>query len=313
MVAFVINRLLTTIPVMGFVALFVFALLHLAPGDPAGVIAGADATPEDVARIYAALNLDRPVHEQFAQWVWRLLQGDFGVSVFTNVPVLELILQRIEPTLSLALTTIVFSVVLAIPLGTLAAWRSGSVSDQAVMVFSVFGFAIPTFVLGYCLIYLLSSKLALFPVQGFVSIQEGLGPFLLHITLPTIMLGTSYMVLITRITRASVLEVLGEDYIRTARAKGVSEQSVLLRHALRNAAVPIITVIGLGFAFLVSGVVITESVFNIPGIGRLTVEAILKRDYPVIQGLILLIAGVYVLINTATDIVYAFFDPRIRY
>ncbi len=313
MLKFIIKRLFSTIPVMGFVALFVFSLLHLAPGDPSGILAGEDATPEDLALMHEALRLDRPLYEQFALWVGDLLRGDFGTSIFTNRPVLELIGQRVEPTISLALVTLVFSVVLAIPLGTFAAWRAGSLTDRSVMVFSVLGFSIPTFVFGYVLIYVFSLKLGTFPVQGFVSIRDGIGPFFSHLVLPTIMLGTSFMVLVTRITRASVMEVLSEDYIRTAKAKGVKDRTVLTKHALRNAAVPIVTVVGLGFAFLVSGVVITESVFNIPGIGRLTVEAIAKRDYPVIQGIILIVSAVYVVINTMTDIIYAYFDPRIRY
>jgi len=313
MFKFTIKRLFSAIPVMGFVALFVFSLLHLAPGDPSGILAGEDATPEDLALMHEALRLDRPLYEQFVFWVGDLLQGDFGTSIFTNRPVLELIGQRVEPTISLALVTLVFSVILAIPLGTFAAWRAGSLTDRAVMVFSVLGFSVPTFVFGYVLIYIFSLKLGTLPVQGFASIREGIGPFFSHLALPTIMLGTSFMVLVTRITRASVMEVLSEDYIRTAKAKGVKDRIVLTKHALRNAAVPIVTVVGLGFAFLVSGVVITESVFNIPGIGRLTVEAIAKRDYPVIQGVILIVSALYVVINTATDIIYAYFDPRIRY
>ena len=313
MVTFIAKRLLAMIPVMVVVALVVFLILHLTPGDPAGVIAGDDGTPEDIARIRAALGLDRALHVQLGLWFWNLLQGDLGISVFSNFPVTELIAQRVEPTLSLALTTIAFAVLVAVPLGTLAAWRSGMLIDRAVMLVAVLGFSVPSFVLGYCLIYVFSLKLGLLPVQGFVSIREGFWPFLRTILLPTLMLGTVYMVLIARITRASVLEVLEEDYIRTARAKGVSEGLVLMRHALRNAAVPIVTVIGFGVALLISGVVITESVFNIPGIGRLTVDAILKRDYPVIQGIILLVSGIYVLINTAIDILYAYLDPRIRY
>lgn len=313
MVGFIVRRVLATIPVMLVVALVVFLLLHLAPGDPAGIIAGDDGSPEDIARIRAAMGLDRPLPVQLWLWFGSLIQGDFGTSVFSNLPVMTLVSQRLEPTVSLALTTIIFAVLVAVPLGTIAAWRSGMLMDRLVMIFTVLGFSVPSFVLGYCLIYVFSLKLHILPVQGFVSIREGLWPFLRTIILPTVMLGTVYMVLIARITRASVLEVLQEDYIRTARAKGLSEALVLLRHALRNAAVPIVTVVGFGIALLISGVVITESVFNIPGIGRLTVDAILKRDYPVIQGIILLVSGTYVLVNTAIDILYAFLDPRIRY
>lgn len=310
---FILKRLAATIPVMGFVALFVFMLLHLTPGDPAGVIAGQDATAEDIARIRTTLGFDRPVHEQFVIWVGNIIRGDLGVSVFSNVPVAQLILQRVEPTVSLAITTIIFSVLIAVPLGTIAAWKAGTSIDRTVMILAVLGFSVPAFVLGYCLIYVFALQAGLFPVQGFVSIREGFLPFLRSIALPTIMLGTSYMVLITRIARASVLEVLEEDYVRTARAKGVRESSVLIRHALRSAAVPIVTVIGLGFAFLISGVVITETVFNFQGIGRLTVDAIAKRDYPVIQGVILVVSFLYVIINTIIDITYAYLDPRIRF
>ncbi|MFQ5984328.1 MAG: ABC transporter permease [Alphaproteobacteria bacterium] len=313
MYAYVLRRLLATIPVAGVVAVFVFLLLHLAPGDPAAVIAGNYAMPEDVARIRAKLGLDEPVHLQFTTWIWHLLQGDLGDSIFSDIPVTRLIGQRLEPTLSLAVTSMIVAIVLAVPMGVLAAWRAGSWIDYLVMIFAVLGFSIPVFVIGYILIYGFSIQVQIFPVQGFVSISEGVLPFLRSITLPSFALGLLYAALIARITRASVLEVLAQDYIRTAHAKGLSSRVVLNRHAVKNAAVPIVTIIGIGIALLLGGVVVTESVFNIPGLGRLVVDSILHRDYPVIQGLILMFAGVYLLINLIVDISYTFLDPRIRY
>ena len=299
---------------MGVVALFVFLMLRLSPGDPAAVIAGDYATAEDIARIRERLGLDEPIVVQFFQWLGNLLQGDLGISIFTNLPVTTLIAQRLEPTIMLTLTTLTFTILVAVPLGTLAAWKAGSLIDRAVMIFAVAGFSIPVFVLGYMLIYQFSIEWRWLPVQGYKSIfEDGVGPFFRHITLPTLTLSVIYIALIARITRASVLEILQEDYVRTARAKGQSETKVLLRHALRNAAVPIVTVIGLGVALLIGGVVVTESVYNIPGLGRLVLDAVLKRDYPIIQGLILLFSFVYILINLMIDLLYTVFDPRIRY
>ena len=298
---------------MGVVALFVFLLLHLSPGDPATVIAGDYASPEDIARIRAQLGLDQPLYIQFTTWVGQLVHGDLGVSIFSNLPVSQLIMQRIEPTLSLAFFTLTIAIVVAVPLGVLAAWKAGSWIDRGVMAFSVLGFSTPVFVLGYALIYFFSLKLNFFPVQGYTSISEGLWPFLHRLILPSVTLSVIFIALFARITRASVMEILEEDYIRTARAKGLSNRTVLMRHALRNAAVPIITVIGIGFALLIGGVVVTESVFNIPGLGRLTVDAVLRRDYPVIQGIILVFSATYVLVNLIIDILYVALDPRIRY
>lgn len=313
MYGFILRRVLATIPVMGVVAVFVFLLLHLSPGDPATVIAGDYASPEDIARIRAQLGLDQPLHIQFATWIGRLLQGDLGISIFSNLPVATLIAQRLEPTLALAALTLVFAVLVAVPLGTIAAWKSGSLVDRFVMGFAVLGFSVPVFVLGYVLIYFLAIKLNVFPVQGYASISDGLLPFLHRLVLPSLTLSVIFIALIARITRASVLEVLSEDYVRTAYAKGLPERLVLLRHALRNAAVPIITVIGIGFSLLIGGVVVTESVYNIPGLGRLTVDAVLRRDYPVIQGIILVFSAAYVVVNLVIDLLYTVFDPRIRY
>jgi peptide/nickel transport system permease protein len=310
---FLTGRILATIPVMGVVATIVFLLLRLAPGDPAAILAGDVASPEQIAAIRTRLGLDQPIVVQFVDWIGRLLRGDLGTSIISNQPVTTLIAQRLEPTLALATTTILFAVIVAVPLGVISAWRHGTWIDRGVMTLSVLGFSIPVFVLGYLWIFGLAMELQWLPVQGYVSFRQGFWPFLERLILPTLTLSVIYIALIARITRASVLEVLGEDYIRTAHAKGVGERAVLTRHALRNAAVPIISVIGIGIALLISGVVITESVFNLPGLGRLTVDAVLARDYPVIQGVILLFSAVYIVINLAVDVSYTIFDPRIRY
>lgn len=313
MLAYTVRRILTTIPVMLFVALFVFSLLYLAPGDPAAIIAGDQATPADVERIRASLGLDRPFVVRFGEWLWQIMHGDLGTSIFTNLPVSHMIAQRIEPTTSLMVLTILFSIVVAIPLGVVAAWKHGTWIDRCVMVLAVFGFSTPVFVLGYLLAYLFALRLDWLPVQGFTSISQGLIPFLRSLALPTIALGLIYIALLARITRATMLEVLSQDYVRTAKAKGVGQRAVLFVHALKNAAVPIVTIVGIGVALLIGGAVITESVFAIPGLGRLTVDAILRRDYPVIQGVVLLFSFVYVLVNLAVDLLYTVFDPRIRY
>jgi peptide/nickel transport system permease protein len=313
MIAYIIRRLLAVVPVMTVVAVFVFFLLRWAPGDPAAIIAGDDATSEDIENIRIKLGLDRPVVEQFALWCWRMLQGDLGISIFSNLPVTQLIQQRLEPTLALTISTLLVAVSLAIPMGVLAAWKAKSLIDRFVMGFAVLGFAVPVFLAGYVLIYVFAVKLGWLPVQGYRPIAQGFWPFVQGLVLPSVALGTTYCALIARITRASMLEVLSQDYIRTAESKGLARPRILLLHALKNASVPIVTVIGIGIALLISGVVITETVFNIPGLGRLTVDAVLKRDYPIVQGLILVFAAAKVLVNLAIDISYAFLDPRIRY
>jgi peptide/nickel transport system permease protein len=313
MLGYLIRRVLASIPVMGVVALFVFLLLRITPGDPAAILAGDNATTAQLERIRTSLGLNEPLYLQFFTWVGKLLHGDLGVSLISNVPVLKLIGQRIEPSISIALSTIILSIVIAVPLGVIAAWKHGTWIDRFVMGLSVLGFSVPVFVIGYVLIQIFALDLRWLPVQGFHSITSGFGPFLQRIILPTISLSFIYVALIARMTRAAMLDVLGEDYVRTARAKGIGEWGVLLRHALRNAAVPVITVIGSGFALLISGVVVTESVFNLPGIGRLTVDSVLSRDYPVIQGMILLTSLVYVLVNLLIDVAYTLLDPRIRY
>jgi peptide/nickel transport system permease protein len=313
MFAYIVRRILATIPVMAVVALFVFSLLYIAPGDPAAVIAGDQATPADVERIRQSLGLDRPFLVRFGEWVWRILRGDLGVSIFTNLPVSTMIAQRVQPTLSLMVLTLLLAVTIAVPMGVVAAWRQGTLVDRAVMGFAVLGFSVPVFVVGYLLAYVFALELDWLPVQGYTSIDQGIWPWLENLILPAVALGGVYIALIARITRATMLEVLQQDYIRTARAKGAGQGSILFLHALKNAAVPIVTVIGIGIALLIGGAVVTESVFAIPGLGRLTVDAILRRDYPVIQGVVLLFSFVYVLVNLLIDILYTFLDPRIRY
>jgi peptide/nickel transport system permease protein len=313
MFAYTVRRVIATIPVMGVVALFVFSLLYLAPGDPAAIIAGDQATPDDVERIRASLGLDRPFLIRFTEWLFRVLQGDLGVSIFTNLPVAHMIKQRLEPTFSLMALTLAIALTFAIPMGVVAAWKHGTWIDRLVMLFAVLGFSVPVFVVGYLLAYTFALQLDWFPVQGYTPISNGLGGWLSNLMLPAIALGAVFIALIARITRATMLEVLSQDYVRTAKAKGVGQRAILFVHALKNAAVPIITIIGLGFAGLIGGAVVTESVFAIPGVGRLVVDAILRRDYPVIQGVVLMFSFVYVIVNLIVDLLYTVFDPRIRY
>jgi peptide/nickel transport system permease protein len=310
--AYIARRLLATLVVMAIVGVIVFLLLHLAPGSPAAIIAGDNATPAQIDLINHQLGLDRPLPVQFGFWAWNVLRGHFGTSIFSGVPVMELVVERLPATISLSLVTIVFAATLAVIAGVFAAWRAGGPLDRTLMAVAALGFSVPVFVVGYFLIYLFAITLRWLPVQGYVPLSRGLWPWLSHLLLPALALGLAYLALIARITRASVLEVLAEDYIRTARAKGASSLSQLFHHALRNAGVPIATVIGIGIALLISGVVLTETVFNIPGIGRLTVDAITNRDYPIIQGVMVIFSGVYVVINLMVDLSYTLIDPRIR-
>jgi peptide/nickel transport system permease protein len=313
MLTHIVRRIVATIPVMAIVALFVFSLLYIAPGDPAAVIAGDQASPEDIEKIRKGLGLDRPFLARFGEWTWHILQADLGTSMFTGLPVTTLIAQRLEPTLSLMVVTLILAVVTAVPMGVVAAWKAGTWIDRSLMAFAVFGFSVPVFVVGYLLAYVFALELDWFPVQGYTPLSSGFGPWLENLVLPAVALGCVYIALIARITRASMLEVLQQDYIRTARSKGMGQGGILFVHALKNAAVPIVTVIGIGIALLIGGAVVTESVFAIPGLGRLTIDAIVRRDYPVIQGVVLLFSFVYVLVNLAVDLIYTLLDPRIRY
>ena len=313
MISYVLRRLAATVPVLGFVGLFVFFLLRLTPGDPAILIAGDQATTQQIASIRAQLGLDKPLIEQLVAWAGQLAQGDLGRSVFSDMEVTRLIGMRVEPTAMLALVAIVMALAIALPLGTLSALKAGSRVDRAVMAFAMVGFSSPVFVVAFLLVYVFALSLGWFPTQGYVPLAQGLLPCLNSLVLPGLALAMLYAALLARVTRASLLEVLSEDYVRTAHAKGMKPGRVVLRHALKNCAIPVVTVVGVGIAALLGGVVVTETVFNIPGLGRLTTDAILRRDYPVVQGLILVFSLVYVTVNLLVDLSYVLFDPRIRY
>lgn len=313
MLYYVCRRILILPPVMLTVALIVFCLLYVTPGDPAAMIAGDQATPDDIERIRVAMGLDKPFLIRFAIWIWQLLNGDLGASIFANQPVLQLIGQRIGPTFSLLTLSLVISVVIAIPLGVIAAWKRGKTADRIFMIVTVLSFSAPVVVVGYLLAFSFSTTLKWLPVQGYSPLSEGFSPYIQHLILPALTLGVSYAAILARTTRSAMLDVLSQDYIRTAVAKGAGPRIVLFTHALKNAAIPIITVIGLGLATLIGGSVITESVFAIPGVGRLTLDAILHRDYPVIQGVVLLFSVSYVAVNLVIDVIYTLVDPRIRY
>ncbi|MBN9064078.1 MAG: peptide ABC transporter [Rhizobiales bacterium 65-9] len=312
MIGFAAKRIAATAPVLVLVAVFVFLLLRLAPGDPAAIIAGEQATPEQILAIRQKLGLDAPLLSQFASWIGQLALGDLGQSIFSGLPVSELIAQRLQPTLMLAMATIIFAVLIAIPLGVIAAKRAGSLIDRMTMAGAVLGFSTPVFVIAFLLVYIFALSFRLFPTQGYVPLEQGVLASLHSLVLPALALSWTYIALIARVTRAAVLDVLQEDYVRTAHAKGLSEARIMSRHVLKNAAAPVITVIGIGLAALLGGVVVTETVFSIPGLGRLTADAILRRDYPVVQALILLFSVVYVLANLIVDLSYGLVDPRVR-
>ena len=310
---YTLQRLVAMIPVLLVVAVVTFSLIHLTPGDPVALMAGDEATPEQKEAIRRDMGLDKPIYEQLLIYFSDILRGDLGESIFSKFPVTELIKQRLEPTLFIALFSQIVSIVIAIPLGILAAWKANTWVDRVVMVIAVLGLAIPSFWLGANLIWVFAVKLHWFPAFGYVPISDGILPWIKSITLPSISVGFISAALIARMTRASMLEVLREDYVRTARAKGLGEQAVLLGHAFKNASIPVVTIIGIGIAGLVSGLVVTEAVFGIPGVGRLIVDAVNRRDYPVIQGVILMVTLAYVLINLIVDLIYGYLDPRIRY
>ena len=313
MLSYVLRRIAATIPVIMVVAFVVFNILYLTPGDPAMIMAGDNATPADVARVRAELGLDNGYVQRFSDWAVNILHGRLGTSFYNRMPVTQLIQQRLPPTLSLLVLTLLITVVTAIPLGALAAARHGTAVDHLAMLVSVLGFSVAGFVVGYVLAYVFGLTLEWLPVQGFSPPSEGFGNYLASLVLPAVSLSFLYVALTSRITRSAMLDVLNRDYIRTARAKGLSEFAVILPHALKNAAVPIATVLGLGFASLIGGAVVIETVFAIPGLGLLIVNSILSRDYPVIQGVLLMFSMAYVLVNLAVDLLYAVFDPRIRY
>ena len=310
---YIATRLLSAIPVLILVVVFVFALLRLAPGDPAQLIAGEQASPEQMQAIRVSLDLDKPVPVQFFTWVGKLVRGDLGESVGSRVPVSEIIMQRLTPTVVVAIVSEVFAVVVGVPLGVLAAWKSNTWIDRAVILFASIGFAMPVFWLAFLSIWLFSLNLGILPVLGYTSLDNGLASYARHLVLPCVTLGISLVALIARMTRSTMLEVMRQDYIRTARSKGLTEQVVVLRHALKNASMPILTVIGLGVAALLNGAIITETFFAIPGLGALIAQSILVRDYPVVQALLILATLIYVFVNMIVDLAYGYLDPRIRY
>ena len=313
MIELILKRLLAAIPVMIIVATVVFLLLRMAPGDPARVIAGDMASEESVAQIRADMGLDQSLGTQYMRWMVALAQGDLGHSIQSRQPVTALIKARLGPTFALAAWAILLTIATAIPLGVLAAWRHRGLTDRGIMAGAVLAFSVPAFVVAYLLILVFSVKLNWLPVQGYVPLRDGIGLHAQHLLLPTVTLAMVFIALITRITRAGLLDVLGEDFVRTARAKGVTERLVLFRHALRNAAIPIVTIVGVALTTLISGVVVTETIFNIAGVGRLIVDSVLARDYPVVQGSILFFSFIYVFVNLLIDMAYVVLDPRIRY
>ena len=317
MLPYIARRVVLAVPVFLAVSLITFSIMQLAPGDPAAILLGGDyllfATEEDIQQARKALGVDRPAVVQYLDWFTGFFRGDMGTSLFTGKSVSELVSTRIEPTVSMILMGIFIAIVLGIPMGILAAWKANTWIDRVVMIFAVIGFAMPGFWLAFNLIWLFSVVLGWFPVFGSSQFSHGLPEFFRHLILPAVSIGTSLMALNARMTRSSMLEVLKDDFVRTARAKGLVERVVLFRHAFRAASMPIVTIVGLSFAGAVTGATLTEVVFAIPGMGRLFVGAVSDRDFPVIQGLMMIFAGAYVFINLAVDIMYAYLDPRVRY
>ena len=312
MTAYIFKRVLAVIPILIFVGIATFSLVHIAPGDAANIMAGDYAGPDDVKLIRAELGLDKPVATQFVEWASRTLRGDFGKSIYSGRTVAELVSQRLEPTISLTIVGGTLAVLLGIPLGVFAAWRAGSRWDRGIQIFAALGISVPGFWLGFIFILAFAVYLRWFPVIGYVSVTEDFTGWIRSITLPVSLLAISGSSVIIRMTRGSILEVLREDFIRTARAKGLANRPVLFRHALRAGAIPIITVIGSLAGALITGVVVTETVFTIPGLGRLVAETVQNRDFPVVQSMLMLLASFYVFINLMVDLAYVFFDPRVR-
>lgn len=313
MVAYIVRRMLAIIPVIILVATATFLLLRMTPGDPVAVLLGPDATVDQIEQLRAELGLNDPIYVQYFRWLSGVARGDLGRSIFLNKPVSDAILERIAPTLQLSLLSSFVAILIGIPAGVLAATRQGRALDWGTMLLAMVGISMPTFWLGLNLIFLFSVTLRWLPPQGYQPLTEGLWANLSRMILPAITLGAGPGAFLARMTRSVIIEALAEDYVRTARAKGLNETRVLIRHVLRNGLIPIVTVIGLIFAALMGGAVVTEQVFNIPGIGRLLIQAVLRRDFPLIQGIVLFIAIVYVIINLLVDILYAYLDPRIRY
>ena len=311
MLRYLIRRLLAAIPVMLLVATGVFLLLYLT-GDPAVVILGPDATPEKVAELRQHLGLNDPLPVQLGRWYLRLFQGDLGSSLFENRPVIEAIKARAEPTILLSLLALSVALLVGLSLGLLSAVRRGKWIDTLAMFVVIGGVSMPTFWLGLNLIFVFGVLLGWLPVAGYQPLSAGLWENLRYLIMPAVTLGLAQGALLARVTRSMMLDTLNEDYVRTARAKRLAEPRVVQAHAFRNAMIPLVTVIGLIFAILMGGAVITEQVFNIPGVGRLLIQAISRRDYPVVQGVVLMVAGLYVMINLIVDVIYGYLDPRLR-
>ena len=310
---YILQRLAGMVAVMFTVVTIVFIIVRIAPGDPAAVMLGPDATAQDISQLRARLGIDRPLPIQYALFLGQLIRGDLGDSIFLNRPVLSALADRAEPTFFLTLFAIAIASVIAIPIGILSAYRRGSLFDQATTTVAMLAASIPSFWLGLLLIQYFAVRFGVFPVSGYGGPGASLATRLYHLVLPAFALGIVSSALILRFTRASMLDVLNDDYVRTARSKGMGEFRVVMKHAFKNALIPVLTVIGLTAALLVSGAVVTETVFGLPGIGSLVVSAVLRRDYPVIQGALLIIAALYVLINFVIDMLYLAIDPRVKY
>lgn len=313
MTSYIVRRILETIPVLLVVAVVVFSIVHLSPGDPARVILGDMATEEEVSRLQEAMGLDRPILVQFGDWFGDAVRGDLGESIFLSRPVLAAIVERIEPTLMLSLLSLVIAVVVGVATGVVAAVNHNKFSDGAFSLLALIGVSVPNFWLGLLLILVFAVQFGWLPPAGYQPLEEGIGQSLRYLLLPAITLGTSQAAIISRITRSSLLDILNQDFVRTATAKGLPKYMVILKHALRNSLVPVITVIGLVLAALLGGAVVVETVFAVPGLGRLVITSIARRDYPVIQGAVLIVTTVYVLVNLGVDLLYGVVDPRIRY
>ena len=314
MLAFVVRRLAALVPVLFVVAVFVFSLVHITPGDPAAYMLGPSASPAEVEHLRGVLGLNLPLYQQFVIWLGHALRGDLGQSIFMGIPVSVSIAQRLEPTFLLTLLAVIFMVAIGIPAGTLAATRRNTLADQAVMALAVLGLSVPSFWLGLNLILLVGVKLRWLPVAGYVPLaQGGVWASVRTLLMPAVSLGFINAALIARITRSSMLDVLGLDFVRTARAKGLPRAAVIWRHALANAILPVLTAVGNTFTVLLGGLVVTEQVFAIPGVGQLVINAVLRRDYPVIQGAVLYVVTLYIVINIGLDVLYAAADPRIKY
>ena len=310
---YIIKRVLASIPVIIIVGVITFSLLYIGPGDPAAIIGGDEANPEILERIRKDLGFDRPYHVQLGNWAWNMLRGDLGTSIFSKREITELILPRLQPTLSLGIQVMVISTILGVSTGMISAWRAGGRLDRGLMMFAVLGFATPGFWLAFIMIWAFAVNLGWFPVLGYSPMGDGILKHLHSMFLPVAVNSILGFAFFSRITRSAMLDVMREDYIRTARAKGLSDFTVFLRHAMRPSAIPVVTVIGAAVAALATGFVITESIFAIPGLGRMLVEAIVRRDYPIIQALIMVVATVLTLMNLLIDVIYAYIDPRIRY